>query len=111
MGWSKTKKPKKVSLGLILPWYRSGRKYNGCLVFAPHRSLHVRLDWCNTTDTFLALLLVLRVMTMSSVAEVFDYWAHASAIDIGEDMIAPDNFETKAQARTRLLAVLGAAAI
>ena len=36
---------------------------------------------------------------ISSVAEVFDYWAHASAIDIGEDMITPDNFESKAQAR------------
>lgn len=34
-----------------------------------------------------------------SVAEVFDYWAHASAIDIGEDMSAPDNFESKAQVR------------
>ncbi|CAN0517421.1 unnamed protein product, partial [Ectocarpus sp. 8 AP-2014] len=34
----------------------------------------------------------------ASVAEVFDYWAHASAIDIGEDMSAPDNFESKAQA-------------
>lgn len=33
----------------------------------------------------------------SSVAEVFDYWAHASAIDIGEAMTAPDNFETQAQ--------------
>lgn len=32
-----------------------------------------------------------------SVAEVFDYWAHASAIDIGEDMSAPDNFENQAQ--------------
>lgn len=31
------------------------------------------------------------------MAEVFDYWAHASAIDIGEDMSAPDNFESKAQ--------------
>ncbi|CAN0555571.1 unnamed protein product, partial [Ectocarpus sp. 12 AP-2014] len=33
----------------------------------------------------------------ASVAEVFDYWAHASAIDIGEDMSAPDNFESQAQ--------------
>lgn len=32
-----------------------------------------------------------------SIAEVFDYWAHASAIDIGEAMTAPDNFETQAQ--------------
>ncbi|CAM9634800.1 unnamed protein product, partial [Hapterophycus canaliculatus] len=40
----------------------------------------------------------LLLCTPASVAEVFDYWAHASAIDIGEDMSAPDNFETKAQA-------------
>eukprot|EP00903_Cladosiphon_okamuranus_P014648 g13583.t1 len=40
----------------------------------------------------------LLLCTPASVAEVFDYWAHASAIDIGEDMSAPDNFESKAQA-------------
>eukprot|EP00904_Undaria_pinnatifida_P012178 jgi/Undpi1/8090/HiC_scaffold_24.g10562.m1 len=40
----------------------------------------------------------LLLCTPASVAEVFDYWAHASAIDIGEDMITPDNFESKAQA-------------
>ncbi|CAN0176106.1 unnamed protein product [Ascophyllum nodosum] len=42
--------------------------------------------------------------TPASVAEVFDYWAHASAIDIGEDMTAPDNFETHAQALVTLVA-------
>lgn len=36
-----------------------------------------------------------------SVAEVFDYWAHASAIDIGEDMSAPDNFESSAKVRMK----------
>lgn len=41
------------------------------------------------------------VLNSRSVAEVFDYWAHASAIDIGENMTAPDNFESRAQVKFR----------
>lgn len=65
--------------------------------------------WCTAESPFLLLRMlssrtaallftcVYFTFTYFSVAEVFDYWAHASAIDIGEDMSAPDNFESKAQ--------------
>ncbi|KAG5184595.1 mitochondrial carrier domain-containing protein [Tribonema minus] len=35
----------------------------------------------------------LLLCTAGSIEKVFDYWAHASAIDIGETLAAPDNFQ------------------
>ncbi|CAM9466293.1 unnamed protein product, partial [Choristocarpus tenellus] len=46
----------------------------------------------------------LLLCTPESVREVFDYWAHASAIDIGESMNAPDNFDSGAQATVTFVA-------
>eukprot|EP00953_Heterococcus_sp_UTEX-ZZ885_P034387 17813-Heterococcus_DN1.PRE.1 len=35
----------------------------------------------------------LLLCTDGSIDKMFDYWAHASAIDIGESLTAPDNFQ------------------
>jgi hypothetical protein len=37
----------------------------------------------------------LLLCTDGSIDKMFDYWAHASAIDIGESLTAPDNFQVR----------------
>jgi hypothetical protein len=39
----------------------------------------------------------LLLCTDGSIDKMFDYWAHASAIDIGESLTAPDNFQVRTE--------------